>query len=65
MNFIDNFITKFHSTFIEKDRWMYLLDGLKTTLLITFFAVIPWAWCWAFSLRSSARPMIRPESWDF
>ena len=40
MNFIDNFITKFHSTFIEKDRWMYLLDGLKTTLLITFFAVI-------------------------
>lgn len=36
MNFIDNFITKFHSTFIEKDRWMYLLDGLKTTLLITF-----------------------------
>ena len=41
MNFIDNFITKFHSTFIEKDRWMYLLDGLKTTLLITFFCGDP------------------------
>mgnify|MGYP000500193325 CR=1 FL=1 len=64
MNFIDNFITKFHSTFIEKDRWMYLLDGLKTTLLITFFAVIL-GMVLAFSLRSSARPMIRPESWDF
>ena len=40
MNFIDNFINKFHSTLIEKDRWLYLLDGLKTTLIITFFAVI-------------------------
>ena len=40
MNFIDNFISKFHSTLIEKDRWLYLLDGLKTTLIITFFAVI-------------------------
>ena len=40
MNFIDNFISKFHSTLIEKDSWLYLLDGLKTTLIITFFAVI-------------------------
>jgi len=40
VNFIDNFINKFHSTLIEKDRWLYLLDGLKTTLIITFFAVI-------------------------
>ena len=42
MNFIDNFINKFHSTLIEKDRWLYLLDGLKTTLIITFFAVLDW-----------------------
>ena len=40
MNFIDNYINKIHSTLIEKDRWLYLLDGLKTTLIITFFAVI-------------------------
>lgn len=40
MDFIQNFIHKFHSTFIEEDRWLYLADGLKTTLLITLFAVI-------------------------
>lgn len=37
---MEDFIQKMHDTFIEKDRWMYLLDGLKTTLLITLFAVI-------------------------
>lgn len=35
-----NFVEKFHSTFIEGDRWMYLVRGLGTTLLITLFAVI-------------------------
>ncbi|MGN1403581.1 MAG: amino acid ABC transporter permease [Ruminococcus sp.] len=40
MNFWQEFTHKLQTTFIEKDRWMYLLDGLKTTLIITFFAVI-------------------------
>ena len=35
-----NFVEKLHATFIKDDRWTYLLDGLKTTLIITFFAVI-------------------------
>lgn len=40
MEFIQNFADKFYSTFIEENRWLYLADGLRTTLLITFFAVI-------------------------
>ena len=39
MNFIDNFINKFHSTLIEKDRWLYLLDGLKTTLILSLIHI--------------------------
>ena len=31
---------KLHSTFIEGDRWKYLTNGLKNTLIITFFAVL-------------------------
>ena len=63
MNFIDNFINKFHSTLIEKDRWLYLLDGLKTTLIITFFAVI--LGMVLGSLPLSVPPTTRPESWAF
>ena len=28
------------NTFLKDDRWKYLTDGLSTTLLVTFFAVI-------------------------
>lgn len=31
---------KFYSNFIEDRRWEYITDGLKVTLLVTFFAVI-------------------------
>ena len=34
------FTQKLYDTFIEGERWRYLTNGLKTTLLITFFAVI-------------------------
>ncbi|MBR1864194.1 MAG: amino acid ABC transporter permease [Ruminococcus sp.] len=34
------FIDSFKQNFIEQDRWKYLLDGLKTTLVITAFAVL-------------------------
>lgn len=34
------FADSFRQNFIEADRWTYLWNGLCTTLLITFFAVI-------------------------
>ena len=37
---MQNFKDQFYLNFIKDDRWQYLTDGLKTTLLITFFAVI-------------------------
>ncbi len=37
---MQNFMDQFYLNFIKDDRWKYLTDGLKTTLLITFFAVI-------------------------
>ena len=37
---MDSFFEKFHDTFIVDDRWKYLLNGLKTTLIITVFAVM-------------------------
>lgn len=35
-----NLIEKIKSTFFEKSRWVYLLNGLGTTLLITVLAVV-------------------------
>lgn len=40
MDFFQEFTHKLYTTFIVNDRWLYLLNGLKTTLIITFFAVI-------------------------
>ncbi|MDD6270063.1 MAG: amino acid ABC transporter permease [Oscillospiraceae bacterium] len=40
MNFFQDFLQTLYDTFIVKDRWRYLTDGLLTTLEITFFAVI-------------------------
>lgn len=37
---MSDFMDKLHSTFIEGDRWKYLTNGLKNTLIITFFAVL-------------------------
>ena len=31
---------RFYINFIKDDRWMYIVDGLKVTLLVTFFAVL-------------------------
>lgn len=36
----DTFIAKFQQCFIDEDRFLYLLNGLKTTLLIALFAVM-------------------------
>ena len=32
-----NFTDAFYLNFISDDRWHYIADGLKTTLIITFF----------------------------
>ena len=37
---LQTFQNKFYSNFIEDDRWMYIVDGLKVTLVVTFFAVL-------------------------
>lgn len=37
---MQKFMDQFYLNFIKDNRWKYLTDGLKTTLLITFFAVI-------------------------
>ncbi|MBE5926263.1 MAG: amino acid ABC transporter permease [Lachnospiraceae bacterium] len=37
---MNSFKEKFIQNFIEEDRWMYLVNGLKTTLIITVLAVL-------------------------
>ena len=39
-DFITNFADKFYKTFIVDDRWKYLTNGLKNTIVITLFAVM-------------------------
>ena len=34
-----NFTDAFYLNFISDDRWHYIADGLKTTLIITFFCL--------------------------
>ena len=31
---------EFFTNFIEKNRWKYIVDGLKITLIVTIFAVL-------------------------
>ena len=40
MGFFENLIHRFNLNFIESDRWMYIAEGLQTTLIVTFFALI-------------------------
>ena len=37
---LDKLGDQFYQNFIEDDNWKYLFDGLKITLLVTFFAVL-------------------------
>lgn len=39
-SFFEEIVKEFYDNFIKDDRWQYLTNGLKTTLLITFFALI-------------------------
>ncbi len=38
--FFQKFISDFERNFIQDNRWKYITDGLKTTLLVTFLALI-------------------------
>ena len=38
--FIESFQNNFYKNFIKDDRWMYITEGLKVTLQVTFFAVL-------------------------
>lgn len=40
MEFIDKFKDSFYQNFIAEDRWKYLTDGLKNTLIITILAIL-------------------------
>lgn len=40
IGWIADFCYEFKLNFIEGDRWQWLVDGLKNTLIITFFAVL-------------------------
>lgn len=40
MELINSLKDSFHQNFIADDRWRYLTDGLKNTLLITILAII-------------------------
>ncbi|MBR5583851.1 MAG: amino acid ABC transporter permease [Lachnospiraceae bacterium] len=35
-----NFTERFYLNFIKDDRWMYITEGLKVTLTVTFFSVL-------------------------
>lgn len=39
-SFIDEFVEKFNSDFIEENRWQYIAKGLTTTLKISLFAAL-------------------------
>lgn len=40
VEFFGDFVDKFKFVFIEKDRWMFIVEGLKVTLIVTFLALI-------------------------
>ncbi len=40
MEFLNSFRDSFYDNFIKDDRWQYLTDGLKNTLIITVFAIL-------------------------
>ena len=39
-NFFAEFSDRFYRNFINGEMWRYITDGLKTTLIVTFFAVM-------------------------
>lgn len=40
LTIFDSIAKSFYNNFIVENRYMHIVDGLETTLIITFFAVI-------------------------
>ena len=40
LSFFQTFFVKFYQAFIEADRWLQYLNGVKTTLIVTALALI-------------------------
>lgn len=40
MNIFDQFKQDLYFNFVQDDRYLYLINGLKTTLIVTFFALV-------------------------
>ena len=40
LTFFQNFFVKFYQAFIEADRWLQYLNGVKTTLMVTAMALV-------------------------
>ena len=40
MEALNNFYNNFHKTMVVEDRYIYILEGLRNTVLISFFAII-------------------------
>jgi polar amino acid transport system permease protein/polar amino acid transport system substrate-binding protein len=40
LSFFQNFFVRFYQAFIEADRWLQYLNGVKTTLIVTALALI-------------------------
>ncbi|MEN8906420.1 MAG: amino acid ABC transporter permease [Clostridiales bacterium] len=40
MDFINNIKDNFYLNFVKEDRYLYILNGLKNTLLITIFSIL-------------------------
>lgn len=64
LSFFQDFFVKFYQAFIEGDRWLQYLNGVKTTLLVTALALIRGSWwpCSAPPTTSSA-PVTATPFW--
>ena len=68
LSFFQNFFVKFYQAFIEADRWLQYLNGVKTTLLVTALALIlgvAWGSRWPSSAppTTSSAPATATPSW--
>ena len=68
LSFFQDFFVKFYQAFIEADRWLQYLNGVKTTLLVTALALIlasTWGSRWPSSAppTTSSAPATATPSW--
>ena len=59
-----SFSEKLYQNFIEDDRWLLLVNGLKVTILVTLFALLVGVII-GFTVAIIRSLMIRPENSKF